>query len=379
MKRWFRFILSTLCGLLLCPATCLAVCTSTLVPTPNILPASSSLAGVGGSNSADVWAVGTAGLDPLVEHFDGASWSIASSPSHRHRSGTLTAVSAVSPSDAWAVGASLGGDQRVYELSEHWNGNHWTVVPTFDDRHNYLSAVSSVPSDPTSVWAVGGAFQPNCRVPYGCNGPVAMFWNHRSHSWTETDATVNTLSAVLSAVVSVPGGKAWAVGSQDRMFGSCCRDLIEHWTGSKWIEVQGAVLGGGLNAVAALSNTDVWVVGSRDPRYRHGPLIEHWDGTRWRVVDFSFPLNTRLDSISELSPSDVWVGGEYSPETSTNAVLPVLAHFDGMTWSDVPTPGNGLQSSIAGLYQNSDGVFSVGAALPALQFRQITFAAFSHC
>jgi hypothetical protein len=314
-----------------------------------------------------------------VEHFDGAAWSVVSSPSHRHRSGTLTSVTAVSQVDAWAVGASLGGDQRVYELSEHWNGNHWTVVPTFDDRHNYLSAVSSVPSDPTSVWAVGGSFVPNCRPPYGCDAPVAMFWSHRSHSWIKTDATLNTLNSVLSAVVSVPGGKAWAVGSQDRMFYSCCRALIEHWTGSHWTVKEGAVLGGGLNAVAALSDTDVWAVGSKDPRYRHGPLIEHWDGTRWRVVDFSFPFNTRLDSVSELSPSDVWVGGEYSPETSTNAVLPVLAHFDGTMWTGVPTPGNGLQSSVAGLYQSSVGTLSVGAALPALQYDQITFAAFSHC
>jgi hypothetical protein len=139
------------------------------------------------------------------------------------------------------------------------------------------------------------------------------------------------------------------------------------------------VLGGGLNAVAALSDTDVWAVGSKDPRYRHGPLIEHWDGTRWRVFDSSFPVNTRLDSVSELSSSDAWVGGEYSPDTSTNAVLPVLAHFDGISWSLVPAPSNGLQSLIAGLYQSSDGTFSIGGALPALQYRQITFASFSHC
>jgi hypothetical protein len=222
MKRYFRFIVSTLCGLLLCPTTCLAVCTSSFVPTPNAKLGNSSLAGVGGSSFADVWAVGTAGLDPLVEHFDGAGWSIVSSPSHRHRSDALTSVTAVSQTDAWAVGASLGGDQRVYELSEHWNGNHWTVVPTFDDKHNFLSAVSSVPSDPTSVWAVGGSFVPYCRPPSGCDGPVAMFWSPRNHSWIETDATLNTTNSILSAVASVPGGKAWAVGSQDRRFGSCC-------------------------------------------------------------------------------------------------------------------------------------------------------------
>jgi len=73
----------------------------------------------------------------------------------------------------------------------------------------------------------------------------------------------------------------------------------------------------------------------------------------------------------------VWVGGEYSPETSNNAVLPLLAHFDGIMWSGVPTPGNGLQSSVSGLYQSSAGTVSVGTALPALQYDQITFAAFS--
>lgn len=384
MKYRIRVIASLASGILAFPGTALATCTSSLVSTPNGA-GSSSLNGVGGSSATDVWAVGTSGpynnkcaFQPLAEHFTGSSWSIVPVPCLRGSTGDfLNAVTAVSPSDAWAVGVWEGSQPN--ELVEHWTGSAWTVVP-MGDATDSLMAVSSVPLDATSVWAVGVARPEYCRQPPGCDTEIAKYWSVSQHTWVSTNAVLYTVNGSLSAVASVPGGNAWAVGSQDRVSIGLKRALIEHWAGGKWAVVPGAVPGGSLSAVAALSDADVWVVGSTNPYgYPRAPLVEHWNGTQWTVVKSPFPFYAFLSSVSELSPSDVWIGGGYRPMLSTNVIIPMLAHYDGTTLSIVPTPGNGLQSSIAGLYQSTAGAWSVGGALPAVQYNGITLAALSHC
>ena len=57
---------------------------------------------------------------------------------------TLNAIDAVAADDIWAVGSP--------GLTEHWDGNAWSVVP-FPSTVG-LSAVAAVASD--DVWALGG-------------------------------------------------------------------------------------------------------------------------------------------------------------------------------------------------------------------------------
>jgi hypothetical protein len=54
-------------------------------------------------SSNNVWAVGGAGGNALVEHWDGTSWSIVSNLVIAG-SGGLSSVSADSANDVWAVG-----------------------------------------------------------------------------------------------------------------------------------------------------------------------------------------------------------------------------------------------------------------------------------
>jgi hypothetical protein len=81
------------------------------------LPVSGSLHGLSAVSANDVWAVGNGGL---ILNWNGTQWSQVANPAGQGAS--LTAVDALSASDAWAINL-LGS------VTEQWNGTQWTAVP----------------------------------------------------------------------------------------------------------------------------------------------------------------------------------------------------------------------------------------------------------
>jgi hypothetical protein len=80
------------------------------------------LAGVSAISADDVWAVSRI----ATEHWDGTRWRIVASPRVRRNTiAALSAVAAIGPRDAWAVGNVL------YEtVAAHWNGVRWGIAPS---------------------------------------------------------------------------------------------------------------------------------------------------------------------------------------------------------------------------------------------------------
>jgi hypothetical protein len=72
-------------------------------------------------------------IQTLIEHWDGTSWTVVSSP-NRNGSSTngnnlLSGIAAVSATDIWAVGYTTDpttGFQRT--LTEHWDGTTWSAI-----------------------------------------------------------------------------------------------------------------------------------------------------------------------------------------------------------------------------------------------------------
>jgi hypothetical protein len=95
----------------------------TIVPNPIVSHDFEVLYGVSAGSTNDVWAVGVRGGDvlSLIEHWDGSQWSVVPSPT-----GRLSAVTALSKVDAWAVGFTT--DTESQTLTEHWNGVSWSIV-----------------------------------------------------------------------------------------------------------------------------------------------------------------------------------------------------------------------------------------------------------
>jgi hypothetical protein len=126
-----------------------------IVP-PAISGPNSALSSVAMVSATDVWAVGTANNQTLVEHYDGSTWSVVSSPNVGTGSNYLASVTVVSANDIWAVGNYVNSGNVNKTLIEQWNGTGWKVVhsPNAGTGNNILNGVTNVPST-SQVWAVG--------------------------------------------------------------------------------------------------------------------------------------------------------------------------------------------------------------------------------
>jgi hypothetical protein len=136
----------------------------------------------------------------------------------------------------------------------------------------------------------------------------------------------------------------WAVGSYyDESFTS--QTLIEQWNGSAWV-IQSSPnpgsTGNQLNAVGVAGGTgDVWAVGyfTDDNSIAH-TLIEHWDGTSWSVV----PSPSSGNNGSYLqSVTAEWAVGYYIDDNLVNQTL--VEHWDGQSWTIIPSPNRGTDGS----------------------------------
>ena len=110
-----------------------------------------------------IWAVGNVS-DPmtrvqttLIEFWNGTAWHIVSNPNPSPRYNTLYSVTAVSANDVWAVGFAADSVSIAQTLIEHWNGSSWSVVtsPNVGSEDNELFSVAAVSA--RDVWAVGFA------------------------------------------------------------------------------------------------------------------------------------------------------------------------------------------------------------------------------
>lgn len=126
--------------------------------------------------------------------------------------------------------------------------------------------------------------------------------------------------------------------------------------------------GGNLAGVDSVSSTDVWAVGYVNvPRPSHrklapetrqlpisegtdapqgatsvvNTLIEHWDGTSWSIVPSPNigEDDNRLLMVDVVTSNDVWAVGYYVNEFGISQTLTM--HWDGATWSVVASPNTG--------------------------------------
>jgi len=131
----------------------------TVASSPNMGTGDSSLKRVTAVSATNIWAVGAygapSGAQTLVEHWNGTSWTVVTSPNKRAGSNELAGVVAVSPTNIWTVGTYTNIYGLAQTLIEHWNGTSWTVVtsPNRGAGSNSLSNVAAVSA--TNLWAVG--------------------------------------------------------------------------------------------------------------------------------------------------------------------------------------------------------------------------------
>jgi hypothetical protein len=323
-------------------------------------------------SSSNAWAVGRysdaespAPESTLAEHWNGTAWKVVTTPNapdsvdgvSQNRGNRLNAVTAISGSDIWAVGAhGTFTDDAVIPntLVEHWNGTAWKIIysPNPSTSGNELNAV--VARSASNIWAVGTYVD----TSFGTDRPLAMHWN--GTAWQSVFVPGHGTSSRLFGVAKIPGtSQLWAVGEYekvDSVTGARTGGaLIEKWNGKFWSVATFTKGWQRLNSVTAISSSSAFAVGNS---------VMRWNGTSWNLVANAVPANggyeVELEAVTRAPNGNLWAAGWRNvPETLSYSTL--TERWDGTTWSVVPSVDRG-RSFLKGIAKapNSTRVWSVG-------------------
>jgi hypothetical protein len=156
----------------------------------------------------------------------------------------------------------------------------------------------------------------------------------------------------LLGVSAASATDVWAVGSaftpvnEAGVYG---KTVIDHWDGKSWKRVPSPNATGSRNnyllAVSAVASDDAWAVGRWEKRSGvERTLIEHWDGSTWTVVPSPSPGSpkgyTFLAGVAAISSTSAFAVGRYFDDDTGGHTL--IEHWDGTSWTTMedPVPGN---------------------------------------
>lgn len=186
-----------------------------IIPSPSRANCESTLYGISAYAANDVWAVGEQNCydgstdSALVEHWDGQSWTSIPSPVVAGRYGRFMSVAVASPADVWAVGSTRNSTGDTAALVEHWDGLAWNIVPAPTLESSSRSELWSVTAvSPSEVWAVGN-YSP---MQNNTSRMDILHWDGATLS-AVPGVTPPAESDGLNAVTHVESsGELWAVG-----------------------------------------------------------------------------------------------------------------------------------------------------------------------
>jgi hypothetical protein len=239
----------------------------------------------------------------------------------------LAAVSASSPTDAWAVGfyqTSLSGGPRT--LTFHWDGTAWTSVPSPNPStsQNNLYAVSDGPG---GTWAVGAYLDGDWKT-------LALQLVEGSWVQVPTPNPGKFPSGSLFGVAGFSAKRVTAVGTRD--FGGSGNGFAEGWDGEAWqLLAKPRAPDASFNALAAAPSGDLMAAGV-DPS---GAIGAHWSrGSGWTSSRVALPPDEfgKFVGVAWSSDTTAWAVGE-TENSDGSKTRTLIASWDGSAWTVVPS------------------------------------------
>ncbi len=203
---------------------------------------SNNLEDLASTSSSDIWAVGSmdsleGGFWTLTMHWNGTEWIQVPSPNKATPSGSfytqaLNSVVALAPNDVWAAGYYLVGDDQ-HTLIQHWDGAKWSIIPSPDGPtgDGLLSGIAA--SGPNDIWAVGEYDKPSFTV---MGKALTMRWDGTSWSVFVPPNPSPWGVNPLNHVVSLAPNDAYAVGQWETS-AQGLSTFVVHWDGAAWTQV----------------------------------------------------------------------------------------------------------------------------------------------
>jgi hypothetical protein len=324
------------------------------------------LVAIAGSASDDVWAVGDRWptprqVFPLLEHWDGRRWTYSAGASLGGRQAWLTSVAALAPDDVWAVGYFAPVRRAETPLIEHWNGRSWSLQPTVALTRAKGALPQTVGSivalAPHDVWVLGHG----ARI----TGPFDVFLHWNGTSWHLFPGprliSPRLGTAWMQALGTDHHGRVWAVGGWvgPGESGFPRGGIVERWNGRQWEVDSHSAWKEPLTMVAPVAPGDVWAItgggfGFALFGYGISPVqVLHLNRSTWKV-ELSLGGAGSVDptGLVAVSADDVYVTGHY---VATHQSF--IEHWDGTRWRRVPLGPAGHMQRLGsvGLTVTSDG------------------------
>jgi hypothetical protein len=330
MNRQISRVFSLACFVaILCGPAPAAACGWSIFESPMV----GGYSGVSQLLLNDAWTVGTTGPSSgthltFASHWDGVHWTTVPTQDTGTKDALLSSAM-VSSSDVWAVG-NFNTGSIVQPLSEHWDGLQWSIIPS-PSFPSYATLLEVAPTASNDVWAVG-YFQSPTHFH-----TLVEHWNGASWSIVPSPNIGGSDNFLFDVSVESPTS-VWAVGFDTAASGRS-HPLVLHWNGANWTIIPDAETGQGiLDGVVAVGPNDVWATGQVS-KQRVVTLAEHWNGTAWTISptkNVAGAVGDLLDYVAASGTGDVWAVGTYL--TSDNLFHSLVEHFDGTAWRVVATP-----------------------------------------
>ena len=310
-----------------------------LQATPNPAAPRAFLSGVSCPSAGSCAAVGdqTSRFEvqtPLAEAWDGARWSLRKTPAPATNTQTyLSGVSCPAATGCITVGQS-GIDGGSGTLAEHWNGAAWSIQTTPNaGRQSILSGIACASA--TACTAVG-----SYTSPHG-GRTLAEAWNGAAWSVQRTPNELSVEDSLLDSVSCAAAGSCVAVGEAGA---ENVAPLAEIQHGTSWSLQQPPVPSGvsnsGLAGVSCASATACVAVGFYEQSFNvFEPLAEAWNGTSWTIQPVPAPpgaTSTSLSGVSCASATACVAVGDYINGSRDDLTL--AEAWNGTSWSVQPTP-----------------------------------------
>jgi hypothetical protein len=258
--------------------------------------------------------------------------------------------------DLHSVSASSKADiWAVGQTAIHFDGSKWTAfsVPKISgDNTSRLGGV--VDFAPNNVWTVG-----IINIGLGNTNQVIEHFDGTKWSISPGPTFQPTDEPSLESVTAISPSDMWAAGFILTNGGQSLFPIFEHYDGTSWTAFETAFGDGTIFGVSADATNDVWAVGSVAESQT---FVEHYDGNTWSVVPSPSPgagFNI-LFGVVALAPNNVWAAGYFTQQVnSTRPDKTLIEHWDGTSWKIVPSPNIGPHS----VYQSNElwGITAVSA------------------
>jgi hypothetical protein len=188
------------------------------------------LTGVADLSPTDAWAVGK-GNSTLLEHWNGSTWSSVAIPDPDFSPGAGQAISADSATDIWIVGTTVNTTTGATTAEAlHYNGTSWAVVPMQQPGTNTPTIAAVTAISATDAWAVGEDIG-TTSAPGGST--LIEQWN--GSTWSIVPSPTPGADPGLLGVAARGASDVYAVGNNlPSINGGTVQGLILRWNGSTW-------------------------------------------------------------------------------------------------------------------------------------------------